>query len=360
MKKNSDVIRLENEVKELSRENMVLDSKVIELFTLYSISKKLSLATYLEEIFNGTMKHISTSLNMDDFCILLLDEVREKLVVSANYGDMDLIDMDFDPGEGISGQVLMSGSAKLIQDISKEKGFLFYNGRKKNIGAFLCIPLKSKEGIALGTMNVHKPEPNSFGSQEILVFNEVAGQIAIAVDKAISFRNVKELAIRDAMTGLYNRRYFFDYFEREMERAKRYNNSVAVIIVDVDHFKNFNDKNGHLLGDAALKMVASQLDKHLRQSDVVARLGGEEFIIALTETPKADAVEVAEKLRNAIEMEPVDGEDSQPGGKLTATFGVSAYPEDAEFATELIECADQALYVGKGASRNIVISYEPH
>jgi len=359
MQKNNVILKLETEVKELSRENVVLDSKVIELFTLYNISKKLSLATQLDEIFDGTMGHISNSLNMDDFCILLLDDLREKLVVSASYGNRELNNMDFDPGEGISGQVLLSGSAKLIQDISKEKDFLFYKGRKKNIGAFLCIPLKCKEGRVLGTMNVHKPTPNTFNSHEVLVFSEVAGQIAVALDKAISFKNVKELAIRDALTGLYNRRYFFDYFEREMVRAKRYEHNVSIIVIDVDHFKNFNDKNGHVLGDVALKMVASQLTKNLRQSDVVARLGGEEFIVVLTETPKENAVEVAEKLRSAIELESVKGEENQPSGKLTATFGVSAYPEDAKFATELIECADHALYVGKGASRNIVIPYEP-
>jgi len=118
----------------------------------------------------------------------------------------------------------------------------------------------------------------------------------------------------DALTGLYNRRYFFDYFEREMVRAKRYEHNVSIIVIDVDHFKNFNDKNGHVLGDVALKMVASQLTKNLRQSDVVARLGGEEFIVLLTETPKNDAVEVAEKLRKAIELEPIKGEESQAAG----------------------------------------------
>jgi diguanylate cyclase (GGDEF)-like protein len=351
-------LELKDRLESLEKENRLLEAKVLEIYTLYNISKRLSVTTQLEEIFDGILDIISNSLNIDDFCIMLFDEDRENLIVEGIHSDTDLRDLEFKLGEGVCGRVAKSGEFELIPDVSREPDFLFYKGRKKNIGSFLSIPLKNRSTEVIGVLNVHKHEIDSFSGQDVDLFTEVAEQVAIAVDKAISFKNVKELAIRDPLTGLYNRRYFFDYFEREMVRSKRYGRDISIIMLDVDHFKNFNDENGHVLGDAALKTVASQLMKCRRQSDVVARIGGEEFVLVLTETSKADAVKVAEKLRKAIELEPVKGEESQQGGRLTATFGVSAYPEDTKFAAELIECADHALYAGKGASRNIVVPFE--
>lgn len=350
---------LEKRIESLEKENIILDSKILELYTLYSISKKLSMATQLEEIFNGTMEHISRSLQIDDFCILLKDESGEVLKVSASHGDVDLTDITLSVGEGLTGKVALTGEKILARDVSKEPEFLFYKGKKKNIGSFLCIPLMGSDGRVIGILNVHKPEVNAFAVTDLELFEEVAGQIAIALDKALSFRNIKELSIRDELTGLYNRRYFFDYFEKDMERAKRYGRELSLIIIDIDYFKNFNDTNGHLLGDKALKKVASLLSDAVRTADVVARFGGEEFVVLLPEVGKDYAMQVAEKLREVIELEKFEGEENQPGGKLTATFGVSSFSDDTAYATELIDCADKALYTGKTKGRNIVSPFTP-
>lgn len=350
---------LEKRIDSLEKENIILDSKILELYTLYSISKKLSMATQLEEIFNGTMEHISRSLQIDDFCILLKDESGKGLKVSASHGDIDLTNVTLSVGEGLTGKVALNGEKILSRDVSKEPDFLFYRGKKKNIGSFLCIPLMDSEAKVIGTLNVHKPQVNAFSVTDLELFEEVAGQIAVALDKAMSFRNIKELALRDELTGLYNRRYFFDYFEKGVERARRYDRELSLIIIDIDYFKNFNDTNGHLLGDKALKKFASLLLATVRNADVVARFGGEEFIVLLPEVHKDGAVRAADKLRKAIEFEKFEGEENQPGGKLTATFGVSSFSDDAKYATELIDCADKALYTGKTKGRNIVLPFTP-
>ena len=261
-------------LKELERENNILDAKIMEIYALYNISKRLNMSLQLDEIFNGTMDHISESLEMDDFCVLLFDDNGEDLVISASHSTCLLEGVSFAAGEGVSGKVALSGEARLIQDVGKCEDFLFYKGKKMNIGSFYCVPLKKDEDV-LGVLNVHKQKTSGFDEKSCAIFNEVAEQIAIAVHKALAFRDMKELAIRDELTGLYNRRYFFDTFEREMSRAKRYEREISVIICDIDNFKNFNDTHGHLMGDKLLKAFSDILVKNVRQSDVVARLGGE-------------------------------------------------------------------------------------
>lgn len=348
---------LENEVEELRKQNRFLDSKMIEIYTLYNISKRLSLATKLEEVFSGSMDVISGSLEIDDFCIMLLDEKGDSLYVNACHGEVDLVGTSFKVGDGVTGMAVQTGEKKLISDVSKCDEFLFYNGKKNNIGSFLCIPLKGKDKEVIGALNVHKSQPDSFTEADLEFFGEIATHIAAAIFKALSLRRMEELSNRDPLTGLFNRRYFFDYFEKEVERVKRHKHHSSLILIDVDYFKNFNDKNGHLLGDEALKTVARILSDNCRVADVIARFGGEEFIIILQETGKAKAVAVAEKIRQAIEDEPVAGEENQPGAKLTATLGVSSMPDDAVFASEIVDCADKALYLGKTMGRNIVVSY---
>lgn len=350
---------LENRIKELERENRLLDSKILELYTLYSISKRLSMATHIEEIYSETMEHISSFLNIDDFCIMILDKSKDVLTVSASHSDTDLKDISLAVGEGITGRVPIVGEKILIQDVSKDPDFLFYKGKKRNIGSFLSIPLKSNDKTIIGTLNVHKPEANAILDKDVELFDEVAQQIAVAIEKALSYRNFKELSVRDELTGLYNRRYFFENFEKEMERAKRYKRLLSIIILDIDHFKNFNDKNGHLTGDDALRKVALILKENVRRADILARYGGEEFIVLISEQGKDQALSIAEKLRSAIEETSVAGEENQPGKKLTATLGVASYPVDTDYATELIDCADKALYHGKTKGRNIVVGYRP-
>lgn len=348
---------LEERISELERENMILDSKVLELYTLYNISKRLGMATQLDEIFNGTMEVISHSLSIDDFCIMLLNDSRDKLVLSASHGDEFLDDVSFDIGEGVTGNAVLTGDLRVIQDVSRCDEFLFYKGQKKNIGSFLCVPLKCKSGLIIGTLNVHKAEPNALSERDIELFSEVSDQIASAINKAISYKNMEELSIRDELTGLYNRRYFFEYFEKEIASANRRRQFIALILIDIDNFKNFNDKNGHILGDNALRSVASILQNNIRTCDVSARYGGEEFIVLLPETDKDGALKLAEKLKTSILHEYIKGQENQPGGNLTASFGVATFPDDAVYATELLDCADRAMYQGKSLGKNIVVSF---
>ena len=143
-------------------------------------------------------------------------------------------------------------------------------------------------------------------------------------------------------------------WERQRLRAKRYQHPLSAIMADIDYFKNYNDVHGHLEGDVILKQIAELLRFHVRETDVVARFGGEEFLILLTETAKAEALEVAEKIRAAVSVRPFPHAGTQPEGKLTISLGVATSSADLSEARELISKADHALYVAKQAGRNRV------
>jgi len=166
-------------------------------------------------------------------------------------------------------------------------------------------------------------------------------------------RRLEELAITDGLTGLFNRRHFQDTLDREMQRGEREGWSLSLLLLDLDHFKQFNDKWGHSEGDNELKRVAGQLLASVRSTDSAYRYGGEEFAMLLTSCPKAQALKVAEKVRQAVASLARPG---RFGWRTTVSIGVATFPEDGRVARGLIDMADAALYAAKARGRDRVIA----
>ena len=164
-----------------------------------------------------------------------------------------------------------------------------------------------------------------------------------------------QLAITDGLTGLYNYRYFKEQLSQEVIRAKRHNANISIAMIDIDFFKNYNDTHGHPAGDLVLKKIADLLHNNIRKIDVAARYGGEEFSLVLVETDKQAASFVANKIKNLIEEQKFDYEETQPNGKLTISMGIATFPDDAITPDELVNKADQRLYRAKKAGRNRVV-----
>lgn len=168
-------------------------------------------------------------------------------------------------------------------------------------------------------------------------------------------KKLSELAYRDGLTGLFNRRYFDDRLKDEIARAKRYSRDLTLILTDIDHFKRFNDDFGHQKGDEVLILVGNIIKENSRQNDTVARYGGEEMAMILPETPLDMAAKVAEKLRTAVIMEA----EKKAGVKITISLGVAGYNVDRDSVTALVKAADDALYLAKEKGRNRVEQAEP-
>jgi diguanylate cyclase (GGDEF)-like protein len=209
----------------------------------------------------------------------------------------------------------------------------------------------------LGVINFSRKEVGSFSDQEIRMLSVVAGQVAISLENARLYAKTKELSLIDDLTRAYNRRHFHKILDMEFKRAKRFNRSLSLLMIDVDHFKHFNDSLGHLEGDRLLVKLAATLNASLREVDTVARYGGEEFAVILPNTSLQDAEKVGNKLRKAVEEIHV----LRPKGsrkKVTVSIGISSLFSDASSLDDLINHADIALYKAKSQGRNLVIAYE--
>jgi diguanylate cyclase (GGDEF)-like protein len=167
-------------------------------------------------------------------------------------------------------------------------------------------------------------------------------------------QELKESADRDGLTGLFNRRYFLRALEVETARSSRHGHAFALILLDVDHFKHYNDAHGHPAGDELLRRLSTILRSVQREETVCARYGGEEFVLLLPETGPDGVLSQAERLRRAVEELPLPGAETQPLGRLTISLGVACYPDNGRDAESLVRAADEALYRAKGAGRNRV------
>lgn len=180
---------------------------------------------------------------------------------------------------------------------------------------------------------------------------------------------LRRMAMTDELTGLYNNRHFQMRLNEEVERARRYNYPVSLLFADVDYFKQYNDLNGHVEGDNALRAVGRILQNFsmeihisakLRKTDIVARYGGEEFVVLLPYTTVERAIDVGERLRKSIYDYPFKNEESLPDKNLTISIGIAGFPSQAQNAEELVRMADSALYQAKNTGRNRVCRYSPH
>ena len=166
-------------------------------------------------------------------------------------------------------------------------------------------------------------------------------------------QRLAELAMTDPLTRIANRRALFQRFQEEIDRADRYNRPITIAIADVDHFKSFNDMEGHVCGDEALKKIAAILSTNLRKTDFLGRYGGEEFLILMPETPVNVALEIATRVRIAVENTLFQGKHKS--AYLTISLGIACFPQHGRTSKLLVEKADQCLYEAKESGRNRIV-----
>ncbi|MGC8775441.1 MAG: GGDEF domain-containing protein [Chlorobaculum sp.] len=170
-------------------------------------------------------------------------------------------------------------------------------------------------------------------------------------------RKLDELHIRDEKTNLYNYRHFKEHLIIDVERARRFNGDISLAMIDIDNFKYYNDRYGHVAGDRVLARIAEIIREECRMTDIPSRFGGDEFAVLFPKTDRATALDISERLRNIIYAEPFEYEGNQPGGHLTVSIGVASWLDDATDGTSLIVNADKALYKAKSSGKNMVLAF---
>jgi len=337
-------------------ETQALKEKITELAILHEASRMLGATLVLEEVVDAIVDITAKGLLADIAGALIFDDKTGLMTVAGLRGftseEREVINSTaFAPGEGILGEAFAKKKTFNIADLSAERpGSSPFNGRIKS---FLVTPLAT-DGFDVGVLFLGKyvREPFTLSSEAFL--ETMAGQAAIAVENAKLYSQAQELAIHDGLTGIYNYRYFMKQLEEEIKRAERYGRSLSVAMIDVDLFKNVNDTHGHQRGDDVLRGLVQTLTTNTRETDIVARYGGEEFVVVLPETDLADALDVAEKLRDAVAKASYARENGH-SVKITISLGVATYPSIASNQEDLLRRADDALYSAK-TKRNIVVS----
>ncbi|MDH5673721.1 MAG: diguanylate cyclase [Myxococcales bacterium] len=215
--------------------------------------------------------------------------------------------------------------------------------------AQMCIPM-SAHGRASGVITVGSEQPMEKGWGDLMrVGRAMADQLALALSNISLRESLRALSIRDPLTGLFNRRYLEEAIGRELPRAKRKNSEIAVWMLDVDHFKRYNDSHGHQAADAALQQLAKLMAAMLRAEDIVCRFGGEEFVVVLPDCSLADGARRADEMRQRVRSV-ISG--------ISVSIGVAAWPQHGRAWEVVLRAADDALYKAKSGGRNLVVSAE--
>ncbi|HVE74518.1 MAG TPA: diguanylate cyclase [Mycobacteriales bacterium] len=250
-------------------------------------------------------------------------------------------------GTGLAGSVCASGTPLLASgDLPARSA-----AGEPTADSALAVPLKSS-GEVLGVVVVYDREDGAaFASDDLASVRTLVSQAAAAVDNVLVHREAQRLSTTDALTGLWNYRYFTTAVERELERAKRFGRPMALLMLDLDHFKNVNDTYGHQRGDAVLIELAQRVRHELRDVDTTARYGGEELVVLLPETDEEGAAQAAERLCHAMRRKPFGAKSHHPV-VVTTSVGAAVFPAHGATSGVLVRRADEALYEAKRAGRD--------
>lgn len=339
---------------EIEATNQELKTHLHELSALFQLNQTMTSTLDLNVLLDRILQVLGELLECDEMVLLLYNPGAEELEVRKSIGidPAAIRDVTFSLEEGITGAAARAQQLLYVPDVAADGRSLSYKSNISGTRSMVSTPLLVKGKLG-GVLNLHKTESNAFTENELKLIQAIANQTAIALENARLYEQARNLSNTDELTGIANRRHFQEILKRETAHAKRYHSPFCLIMIDIDHFKQYNDTHGHLMGDTVLKKVAAILLQNTRGIDLVGRFGGEEFIILLPKTDREGAMAAAEKLRLRVAEETFSGaEESQPEGRITLSLGVSEFPTDSKDIYELINLADKALYQAKETGRN--------
>lgn len=345
-------VRLHLSNRELVRTNRALDDRVHELETLHDLSQSLQTVADAKKTYRVILQKALAVTGTRVGCLLLYDEKTESVRVEESELPPDFAAPEFEAQLHSVGlrhienrrilHLSRGGSAFAALDLSDER-----------IAGLLVAPFASQRGDLLGMIVLaHMAGEDPFTQEDERIIYLIASQAASVIENTKLYL----MAVIDGLTGLYVRRYFDARLSHEVNRHRRYGGSFSLVMIDIDHFKNFNDTWGHQIGDAVLRETAKVVALGLREVDLAARFGGEEMCTLLPETNLEGATLVAERIRRGVETHAVPG----PKGPLqvTVSVGVAEYETDMP-PDELMRRADAALYRSKEGGRNRVTAWTP-
>ncbi|HZQ91586.1 MAG TPA: diguanylate cyclase [Terriglobales bacterium] len=316
---------------------------------LNNVSKTAISSQDAEQMLAEIVGEIQKNFRFDHIGIGILDYATKDIEIKAEAGTTArALGKRVPLGAGILGRVARTNEMALAQNSGDERLASLLDDAK----SVLCIPIGYGESL-LGVLNVESRREDAFGQQEVLILRTLADLLATALHNAFVFQKLQQQSITDGLTGIKTRRFFLESLQSEWKRASRSGRAFSVVLADLDKFKEVNDSQGHLEGDLVLARVGRLLEQNCRQSNVVARYGGDEFVILMPETGLEQAQVLSERLRLWLATDPMLNERH-----ITGSFGVASFPLHGATAEEILRVADAGMYVSKHGGGNRVSTVE--
>ncbi|HWC31405.1 MAG TPA: sensor domain-containing diguanylate cyclase, partial [Dehalococcoidia bacterium] len=352
------------EQSELAQTTERLSYRNEQLNALYNVFSEITSTLSLRYVVNATMRE-SMAIMAADMAVLRVLRGSELVVEGAMTSDGQQIE-GLPPvalGDGPTGRTAKRGRTLRI-DRDGEKlmgagisrtpgGSPAEQTNRSPMQSGLIVPLVVGARV-VGTLACWSKDESKFSAEDERIMEMMASQVATAIVAADTTEASERRAHHDALTGLPNRRQLDQDKQGTLAELVKSGRNAVVAMVDIDHFKSFNDDYGHRVGDVTLQKVASVLRAAVRENDHVYRYGGEEFLVVFADTPSVDALILADRLRVAVESAPLSGENLEPVGPVTISVGLALVPEHGTDIEALLMMADKAMYRAKDAGRNCV------
>jgi len=327
-----------------------LEKEIGQITDLYHVTKDTGRALRLPDLFSASLEMAPKLLKASGLRLIDLSEEEPHVLRASRTSDGRMVPP---PNGGGTNPILDMERAIIMRAVT--------SGEPTCAGP-QELSCQLPEGVSRVAWSPLWREQKPIGvlvadelpEEQLSTLSIVANQLSLQLSRIHLYEAVESLAVTDALTGLSVRGYFMDRAREELARSKRHKLSCTLLMTDLDHFKEKNDTYGHLVGDVVLKDVANLLKRNLREVDLIARYGGEEFILLLIETDVEQALPIAQRLKQLVEVHPIRAYDELL--TQTVSVGLAGYPHDAQTLETLIERADQALYAAKRAGRNCVVA----
>lgn len=345
---------LSDEYQRRQQQTKALQKRFSKFSILTDITEEMSSSLSLAEVANLIAKNSFNIIGKADICLLfLVDEKKHKLVLTSLRKVSELKNLKVDEADIFDQRVLKRKQPLIIQDIKKDYRFDYemVKNRARQFRSLISTPLMT-EDRAIGILRLDSTKPEIFDSEDLRLLNILADLGAVTVENAKLYERTEELAVTDGLTGCYVQRYMRQLAEEDMAKARESDNPLSLLMLDIDHFKRYNDTYGHIAGDIVLQGAAEIFMKLSPSRAVVARYGGEEFSIILPDYDSEQAKELAEKIRKKIKERVFFLRREKTS--VTVSIGVATYNKEDKSVNEIIERADKALYKAKEQGRDKV------